>query len=280
MKIKVLTWSFFTLLYVSAFAAEDKHVKAVKPAASPAAPIAPVAVVVTTPSPQANINFISLHSGYGVHSSSLTGTGFNSDLSGAMGLIYGVEVAHQSAATGIRYSLKYENATAEQEAPTGVTPTDISVSREEFRFLAAIPAWNSGAGEDLRLGVGYSVLKTGATDTLPNNVMTKQSSQGLVLNAAYQVKLNTLWSAMTEVLLYLPHKIEESPQVTGNNPNFVGAEVKLLVDYVFSENLVGFIGASYRLDQVSYEGTASRGVTNGQEARNFFAIPVGIKVGF
>lgn len=268
MKINVLTWSLITLLYVSVFAAQDKPAQ-VKPAATP------VAVVALAPQ-----NFIALYSGYGVHSSSLTGTGFNSDLSGAMGLIYGVELSHQRSESGIRYIFRYDNATADQAAPAGVTPTDISVRREEFRVMASIPTWNSGAGEDLRLGVGYSLLQTGATATSPNNVLTEQNSQGVVLNAIYHTVFNSEWSTATEVLIYLPHKIEESPQVTGTNPNFVGAELKLLVDYVFSENLTGFIGASYRLDQVSFEGTGSRGVTNGQDGRNFFALPVGIKFRF
>jgi hypothetical protein len=287
-KKRILIWSLLGLICVTAFA-RSSHAKSSKPTPAPVTPAAPAA----TPAPVAPLativpaaaklqnpgNFIALHSGYGIQSSSLTGTGFNSDLSGAMGLIYGAEISHQSANTGIRYSLKFENASAEQEAPAGVTPADITVLREEYRFVASIPTWNSG-GEDLRLGIGYSFLQTGATDTLPNNVMTKQSSQGVILNAAYQVKVNPEWSVGTEVLLYLPHKVQESPQVTGYNPNFVGAEVKILVDYTFSEQLVGFIGASYRMDQVSYEGTVDRGVTDGHDSRNLFAIPVGLKIGY
>lgn len=288
MKLKFIFWSLLCFFCVTALA-KSSHAKPSKAApvpVAPAPPVAPVAPVLPAPvvaAPVAKVlnpgNFLALHSGYGVHSSSLTGTGFNSDLSGAMGLIYGAEFSHLSE-TGIQFRIKYDKATADQEAPAGITPTNITVTREEFRFLASVSAWESGEPDILRLGAGYSFIQNGATDTLPNNVLTKQSSQGLILNATSLYKFNPLWSLESEVLIYLPHKVQESPQVTGYNPNFVGAEIKFAVDYVFSEQLVGFIGASYRLDQVSYEGTVDRGVTNGQDSRTLLAFPVGLKIGY
>lgn len=224
--------------------------------------------------------YIGIHSGYGILSSSLSGSGFNSDLPGKGGLLYGIDFSYQNPDSSMQYNLKYDKAAVDQTAPSGVTPTNLSVFREEFRFGVSFAPWDSGRFENLRIGFGYGILQTGATDTSPNNVLTKQSSQGLLFNASYKMKLKSDWSMLSEFLIYLPHQIKESQQITGYNPKFIGAELKLLAEYPLSDDIVGFAGASYRMDQVSYDGSVSRGVTGGQDTRTQIAIPVGIKIGY
>lgn len=224
--------------------------------------------------------YIAVSSGYGILSSSLSGSGFNSDLPNRGGLIYGVEFSYQNPDSETQYNLKYDKNTVNQTAPSGVTPADLSVFREEFRFVVSISPWDSGRFENLRLGLGYGILQTGATNTSPNNVSTKQSSQGLLLNALYKTKLKSDWSMLSEFLIYLPYQVKESEQITGYNPKFIGAEIKFIAEYPLSDDIVGFAGASYRMDQVSYDGSVSRGVTGGQDTRTQLAIPVGIKIGY
>lgn len=224
--------------------------------------------------------YIGLQSGYGMLSSSLSGSGFNSDLPDKGGLIYGIDFSYQNPDSETQYNLKYDKTSVDQTAPTGVTPTSLSVFREEFRFVISISPWDSGKFENLRIGFGYGILQTGATNTSPNNVLTKQSSQGLLFNASYKMKLKSDWSMLSEFLIYLPHQIKESQQITGYNPEFIGAEIKFLAECPLSDDIVGFAGASYRMDQVSYDGSVSRGVTGGQDTRTQLAIPVGIKIGY
>lgn len=224
--------------------------------------------------------YIGLQSGYGILSSSLSGSGFNSDLPGKGGLLYGVDFSYQNPDSGTQYNLKYDKAAVDQTAPSGVTPTSLSVFREEFRFVVSISPWDSGRFENLHIGFGYGILQTGATDTSPNNVLTKQSSQGLLFNAAYKMKMKSDLSLLSEFLIYLPHQIKESQQITGYNPKFIGAELKFSAEYPLSDDIVGFGGVSYRIDQVSYDGSVSRGVTGGQDTRTQLAIPVGIKIGY
>lgn len=224
--------------------------------------------------------YVGLHLGYGMLSSSLSGSGFNSDLPDKGGLLYGIDFSYQNPNEEAQYNLKYDKTTVDQTAPTGVTPTSLSVFREEFRFLVSISPWDSGRFENLRIGFGYGILQTGATNTSPNNVLTKQSSQGLLFNASYKTKLKSDWSIISEFLIYLPHQIKESQQITGYNPKFIGAELKFLAEYLLSDDIVGFAGASYRLDQASYDGSVSRGVTGGQDTRTQLAIPFGIKIGY
>ncbi len=224
--------------------------------------------------------YIGLQSGYGILSSSLSGSGFNSDLPGKGGLLYGIDFSYQNSDSETQYNIKYDKTSVDQTAPTGVTPTGLSVFREEVRFLISISPWDSGRFENVRIGLGYGILQTGATDTSPNNVLTKQSSQGLLFNASYKTKLKSDWSMLSEFLIYLPHQIKESQQITGYNPKFIGAELKFLAEYPLSDDIIGFAGASYRMDQVSYDGSVSRGVTSGQDTRTQLAIPVGIKIGY
>lgn len=224
--------------------------------------------------------YIGLQSGYGMLSSSLSGSGFNSDLPGKGGLLYGIDFSYQQPDSEIQYNLKYDKTSVDQTAPSGVTPTSLSVFREEFRFVISISPWDSGRFENLRIGFGYGILQTGATDTSPNNVLTKQSSQGLLFNATYKTKLKSDWSVLSDFLIYLPHQIKESQQITGYNPKFIGVELKFLAEYPLSDDIIGFAGASYRIDQVSYDGSVSRGVTGGQDTRTQLAIPVGIKIGY
>jgi hypothetical protein len=224
--------------------------------------------------------YVGIHSGYGILSSSLSGSGFNSDLPGKGGLLYGIDFSYQNPDSGAQYNLKYEKTAVDQAAPSGVTPTNLSIFREEFRFAVSFAPWDSGKFENLRIGFGYGILQTGATETLPNNVLTKQSSQGLLFNVSYKMKMKSDWSMLSEFLIYLPHQIRESQQVTGYNPKFLGAELKLLAEFPLSDDIVGFAGASYRMDQVNYDGSVSRGVTGGQDTRTLLAIPVGIKIGY
>ncbi len=161
-----------------------------------------------------------------------------------------------------------------------MTPTNLTLFREEFGFVISISPWDSGNFENLSLGLGYGILQTGATETAPNNLLTKQSSQGLRFNAVHKTKLKSDWSILSEYLIYLPHQIKESQQITGYNPKFISAELKFLAEYPITDDIVGFVGASYRIDQVSYDGSVSRGVTGGVDTRTQVAIPVGIKIGY
>ncbi|OFZ29524.1 MAG: hypothetical protein A2622_07295 [Bdellovibrionales bacterium RIFCSPHIGHO2_01_FULL_40_29] len=224
--------------------------------------------------------YIGLQSGYGILSSGLSGSGFNSDLPGRGGLLYGIDFSYQNPDSETQYDFKYDKASVDQTAPLGVTPASLSIFREEFRFIISILPWDFGRFENLRIGFGYSILQTGATDTLPNNILTKQSSQGLLLNATYRMELEFDWSMQSEFLIYLPHQITESQQITGYNPKFIGAEFKFLLETPLSDDIIGFFGTSYRIDQVSYDGFVSRGVTSGQDTRTQIAIPIGIKIGY
>ncbi|MBL7672358.1 MAG: hypothetical protein JNM39_17895 [Bdellovibrionaceae bacterium] len=224
--------------------------------------------------------YIAVQSGYGILSSNLSGAGFNSSLPGKGGILYGVDLSYQNQDSGTQYNLKYDKVAVDMTAPSGVTPTSISVFREELRFGASIAPWDSGVFEHLRLGLGYAMLTTGGTDTSPNNVLTKQSSQGIFVSALYKMKIETDWVILPELLIYLPHQVKESQQITGYNPKFIGYELKLSTEYSLSDDIVGYVGISYRTDQVSYDGLVNRGVTGGQDTRTLIAIPVGIKIGY
>lgn len=226
--------------------------------------------------------YLSLYSGYGSLSSSLTGSGFNADLPGKSGLILGSEISYQTKDTDNQFTIKYDKITLDQDAPSGVTPSNISVSREEFRFLFSFLPFDSGSLQDLKLSVGYALLESGATSTSPNNVMTKQNSQGFVFGASHKFKLPSA-SAFTVtpgVLFYLPHRFSESQQTTGYNSNYVGLEAQVMAEYLFSDNLLMFAGVSYRSDKVTFGGSVDRGVTNGTDTRVYISMPVGLKIGF
>lgn len=224
--------------------------------------------------------YIGIQSGYGILSSSLSGAGFNSDLPGKGGLLYGVDLSYQNQDSGTQYNLKYDKVAADLTAPSGITPTSLSISREELRFAVSIAPWDSGTFENVRLGIGYALLETGGTNTSPNNVLTNQASQGLLLNASHKMKIKSEWSLLSELAIYLPHQVKESQQATGYNPKFIGYELKFSSEYPLSDDIVGFAGISYRTDQVSYDGSVNRGVTGGQDTRTLIAIPVGIKIGY
>lgn len=224
--------------------------------------------------------YIAIQSGYGILSSSLSGTGFNSDLPNKGGFLYGVNLSYQNQDSGTQYNLQYDKVAVDLSAPSGVTPASLSIFRQELRFTVSIAPWDSGSFENLRLGVGYAILETGGTNTSPNNVLTNQSSQGLLLNASYKMKIKSDWLVLPEILIYLPHQVKESQQVTGYNPKFIGYELKVSGEHPLSDDIVGYAGISYRTDQVSYDGSVNRGVTRGQDTRNLITIPVGIKIGY
>lgn len=223
---------------------------------------------------------IAIQYGYGVLSSNLSGAGFNSSLPEKAGPLYGVDLTYQNQESEIQYHFKYDKVAVQMPAPSGVTPTNLSVFHEDLRFGASVVPGDSGGLENLRLGIGYSILSAGGTNTAPNNVLTKQSSQGLFVSSSYKMKIETDWSLISEFSLYLPHQVKESQQVTGYNPKFIGYELKLTADYPLFDDINGYAGISYRTDQVSYDGSVNRGVTGGQDTRTLIAIPIGIKIGY
>jgi hypothetical protein len=224
--------------------------------------------------------YLQINSGYGMFSSALTGAGFNADIPGKFDFIYGLSFSFQSPDSGTRFLLDYDKTSNEQNAPSGLSPSSITLTREEFKFLVSVTPWQENRLQNLRLGLGYGLLKSGATDTLPNNVLSNQVSQGLHLFANYKMNYKPQWNLILEGGLYLPHQIKESSQVTGNNPKYLGLEASAQADYSWLQNFIIFFGANYRIDQVSYDGTASRGVTSGKDTRTLFTIPVGIKISY
>ncbi len=224
--------------------------------------------------------YVSIYSGYSLLSSNLSGTGFNADLPQKGGPLYGFDLAYQSADTSALYILKYSSIHTEQSSPTGITPSKMRIDREDYSFIGSFTPWDSGALENLRLGIGYGFLQSAGTNTSPNNVLTKQRSQGALFLLSFNSKLPSDWSVLSELLIYLPHQVKESNQVTGYNPQFISTELKLVAEYIFTDNSILFGGVGYRSDQVSYNGSVSRGVTDGKDKRTLLSFPVGIKFGY
>lgn len=241
---------------------------------------AALAQEVPSASPKSDGRYVGIQAGYGNLSSKLSGDGFNSELKGASGLLYGVEASYQEPDSDVHYNLKYDKISGDQSAPSGVTPKMVSVFREDLRYVVSLAPWEEGFRRNFRVGFGYGMLVTGATDTLPNNVLTKQESQGFIAMISHRTGAQTDWSMTSEFLVYLPHQIKESTQVTGYNPKYLGAEFNVRAEHTMEGRFSGFAGARYRIDQVSYDGTVNRGVTNAQETRSLLAIFFGMKVGY
>lgn len=224
--------------------------------------------------------YISVYSGYSLQSSKLSGTGFNSELPGKGSLLYGFDFSYQGQQNPTRYIFKYNTSNGEQSAPSGLTPSNLSVHREEYMFQTSLALWDSGALENLRIAIGYAYLQSGATDTTPNNVLTKQSTQGAILSLSYASKISSDLVLVSDFLIYLPHQLSESSQVTGYNPRYFGAELRLNAEYMLTDNAAVFGGISYRSDQASFDGSVNRGVTGGVDTRTAFSIPIGLKFGY
>ncbi|MBX3034495.1 MAG: hypothetical protein KF865_11275 [Bdellovibrionaceae bacterium] len=224
--------------------------------------------------------FVSLYSGYGMLSSDLSGSGFNSNLPARGAGIFGASASYQGSESNARFSVDYNRIAASYNSPSGISPGSISLTREEFSFLATFAPWENGKVENLRLGIGYEYLKSAGSDTLPNNVVNRQTSQGILLSLSYLEKFGSDFSLLGEIRLYLPHQISEGPQTTGYNPKMMGEEARLIGEYLFSESMSVFTGVTYRQDQVSFDGSVDRGVTGGRDTRTLIAFPVGLKVGY
>lgn len=221
--------------------------------------------------------YVSAYGGYGILSSELSGSGFNTELPSRGGLSYGADISYQRPDSDAWFDLSYAKTSVDQSAPNGVTPQQISTYLEDWRFIFSFAIPNS---DKFRIGLGYGFLKSGGTSTSPNNVLTTQTSQGLIVNASYIWQLKTNLELRSGLLIYLPHQVSESDQVTGHNPRYLGAEAKVSMEYVLSGPFVAFTGVSYRRDQVSFSGTGSRGVSGGKDVRTIWTIPLGIKIGY
>lgn len=225
-------------------------------------------------------SYIAVHTGYGSVASELKGDGFTAELPYKGSFIYGAEVSYQFKESTKQVSFKYDKVRVEQDAPDGLSPSTITIDREEVRFLFSFSPWDTAELEHLKFGIGYGFLTSGATDTSPNNVMTKQTTQGLLLHAKHKLPIEGGWSINPEVLLYFPHQINETDQVTGYNPKYYGIELKIGGEYQVSERVKLFGALMHRTDTVSYSGSVSRDVRNGKDTRNYFSVPLGIKVDF
>lgn len=225
-------------------------------------------------------SYVSLFSGYGALASELSGSGFNSELPVNTGALYGIEASYQPESSFNQYILKYQKTSGDQNSPNGITPVSISTSREELRLLTQFSPWDSGIFENVKIGIGYAFLGSHGSVTSPNAVVTNQNSQGVILSAACVFEISDDMVVMPETSIYLPHRLSESQTSTGHNPNFIGLELGAKIENSLTNNVHGFIGAIYRLDEVSFDGTGDRGVTNGKDTRTYFSAPVGLKIIF
>lgn len=224
--------------------------------------------------------YIQPYMGYGNLSSKLTGSGFNSELPTNGGLVYGLEVGYQDKGRESQYSLKYEKISVDQNTAAGITPNAITIYREEIRFLYSFAPWEQSKLDKLRFQVGYAVLTSGGSNTSPNNILTKQQSRGVLLGTSYIYDFPSNWKLTPQILFYLPHSVKESQQVTGYNVTYLGIELKVSLDYVYSDKLTFNTGITLRNDTASFDGSVDRGVTNGKDSRDYFFIPVGVKFNY
>ncbi|MBX3040539.1 MAG: hypothetical protein KF789_07535 [Bdellovibrionaceae bacterium] len=224
--------------------------------------------------------YINIYSGITSLSSNVSGSGFSSELPGKSGPMLGADVSYQFKDSSARVNFFYEHGSNSVNSPSGLTPSQITMSKNQYTLMVSFVPVDSGMFQNLRLGLGYSVLMQGGDDTSPNNISTMQSSQGLLLHASYEIKAGDSFIIQPGLGIYLPYQISEKSQVSGNNPKFMGTELKLTVDYLISDSFSIFAGVEYNRYQANFDGTGSRGTSSAQDVRTDLALPLGFKLGY
>lgn len=225
-------------------------------------------------------SYINIYSGVTSQASQVSGAGFSSEIPGKNGSLLGADVSYQLKDSSARINFEYEHGSNSVSAPPGITPSQVTMSKTHYTLMGSFIPAESGALRNLRLGVGYSVLIQGADDTSPNNIVTMQSTQGLLLHAAYGMFISESLIVEPSLRIYLPYQISEKSQVSGNNPKFIGTEFKLTADYLLSDSFSFFAGVGYNRYQANFDGTGSRGTSGAQDVRTDLSLPLGFKLGY
>ncbi|MES2857217.1 MAG: hypothetical protein V4692_15215 [Bdellovibrionota bacterium] len=224
--------------------------------------------------------FVVLRSGHASLSSNLTGSGTSTALQASSGILFDVDVSYQPESNTDRYGLSYFNATTNQTTGTGVTPRTVDVEVLSYQLHWTRQPWSEGLLSNFRFGLGYGYLESGASNTTPFVVMTNQKSHGPVLLVEHGAEPLPKFLVISKFQVYVPFELTESVQRTGYNRATIGLEASLDLEYLVQENFAISLGVGYQHQQSRFEGTGTRGVTDGTDARKMLKIPVGIKIGY
>lgn len=208
----------------------------------------------------------------------LEGTGFAGKLPSTQGMAYGAVVSRGWSKRGMKLSLKYNQAQADMDAPSTVTPSSISAVRSEYGLSLLATASETFLGS-FRYGAGYQVVQYAVDDNTPA-LITDQTTYGFAIYLERDIQFSEKWFSTLDLSVYAPNNFSERDANSGFNARFLGLGIGYQLNFKVKEELAIYLGVDYRRDAVGFSGTGARGTTNARDTRTLISVPVGIRWDF
>lgn len=209
-----------------------------------------------------------------------TGSGFTASQPAALGSTFGSSLQVKATPLSLTFVAQYNLTQANQEVASGLSPSKISLKKEEFSLHGLNEAVFKDKWYSFKIGVGYKLQKYEADQTKPNVAVTTQTTQGLyfALNKSLQIQENAV--AEFDFKLHLPNRVHEEATSTGTNPSFLGTEFQFTWHKSFRPNWSYTLGAKIQYEQASYTGVGARGTNSADDIRSNFNLPIGLEYNF
>ena len=134
--------------------------------------------------------------------------------------------------------------------------------------------------KNIKLGLGYSIIRRGSDLTTPNAIFTSQSIHGLTLNAAYEMPFDDESHIDTYLQVYLPWAFSEDSNFTGFHTTTLGWELGAEFNHNLTPRIDVSAGVTVRQDMNGFTGVGARGTTNGSESLLTISIPMNVTFKF
>ncbi|MFS4459897.1 hypothetical protein [Bdellovibrio sp. HCB2-146] len=220
-------------------------------------------------------NSVGIRGATAITANEVTGSGFNAKQPDTMMLNYGLNVKNKPTGSWVFIIFDYNVTSGQQKVATGLTPSEVSVQRQEYALTLLSEPFFSTAWGQVQASIGYKMVDYSVDETTPNVALTNLNTRG----PTGSLKLKNDFANQTDSLeadleIYFPHHIRESDVTTGSNPSALGAEVQLKFNHKITPRWQLSLGLNYQYETIQFEGTGSRGTVNATDVRTQFTIPI------
>ncbi len=257
-------------------------------AAEPVATSVPTSAPATVTTPVSNYRHrglrVSADGGLQMQSYSLSGTGYSSSINTASGSFWGLKVNYKKDHDAFySFLFKFRVAQTSFSGLSGLTPSGVTLKNNQYQavvYAKLLEHLESPILKDVRVGLGYSVIRRSSEVTTPNAAFTSQTQHGLTLNAAYEIPFNEESHIDTYVQFFMPWAFKEDASNTGYHTSTFAFELGADFNYTLTPSIDVSAGLSLRQDRNGFSGTGLRGTTDGSENLTTISVPLNITFKF
>jgi nucleoid-associated protein YgaU/cytochrome c-type biogenesis protein CcmH/NrfG len=203
----------------------------------------------------------------------LNASGFSSNLPAKLGFMVGAEAGYSFEASPWELASRVVYSQTTFDGLLGVSPTKIQVDRMRLALLTKM----ASGWDPLVFRIGYEIGTRDVRETVPRVVVTNREQAGLLLGANLRQRIGLSYVGMGDFEVFLPHRTREKSTTTGFHTSSLSLELGAGIGRRFGKSTEASLGLKARMEMSSFDGTGSRGSSNGRERELLVTLPLEVR---